>query len=942
MTSQADSKVRMVRCPKCKHVLRELVEVPIYRCGGCGAILQAKKRGKDLPCTESQAHEADAKHMNEVQDISENPIAEESCLGTFPKRVDSTIDDRIEPLGEINKSSQPNGSDAITCDHEIKDLSTEARTRSQEEEGKLPAYQYGAADQDSESSASNEIFQKYEVENTSENPITEKSCITKFPKRVDSTTDDMIESVGEIDKSSQLNGSNAITCDHETEGSSAEARECTKEEEGNLPLYPYGAVDQDKDIKNSALNDILQKNEVENTSENPITEESYTDTFPKRADNTTDDRIESLGEINKSTQLYGSDAMTCNEIDGPSREARAHAVEEEGKLPLYQHGAVDQEKDSRNSASNEILSFSVLNQHASNSLVPEVQDHESESFLSSIEIGTQSLLSSSECNCEGEKSSAGIEIESPGSSEDNCAGGKKEFENELQFTSENPSSDNEELEKVQAGGQISADGRKEWIANLSLESIKPSEADKCEISFNQSGTDSNYRSGDDEKSGDVSVPNEVFSSPKLNHLENDSSLSGYHMYGSGKSLVSPPKQVAGYSSPRNDNEGKSEHPSEIEEVDENTRNLLILTSTNAEPLLDTAVNDQIFTAKSFSSEGISLDNLLPPPRELQQVESSMVPGFRHVSSDDTLENMTHLYAKGDMGVTLRSSTSKDYYAFDDSTSSNETDNEVPDRRFQLVKKSFKDVDPYSTKVLPERSKLIMNHVIGNESELQRQLMNSESSLHGKKHSTIKVSRSHQDELLQRARYRSPVRNRMKNERDYYHSRPLFSRYSSHADQGNSSSSNYGKNDFSALPDNPHELHRLELLRMVYELQNQLKRTRISEGMPRESVLTRPSKGKGGAPIVACYQCSELLQLPAESFLFKRRCHQLKCGACSEIAVILSTDTESHVSVSILNGSCQTAATEQLPMIITNSQSFSRKLDTKLRSGKKNVLVTNLH
>lgn len=39
---------------------------------------------------------------------------------------------------------------------------------------------------------------------------------------------------------------------------------------------------------------------------------------------------------------------------------------------------------------------------------------------------------------------------------------------------------------------------------------------------------------------------------------------------------------------------------------------------------------------------------------------------------------------------------------------------------------------------------------------------------------------------------------------------------------------------------------------------------------------------GGAPFVVCYGCSELLLLPVDFLLFKRRCHQLRCSACSVI------------------------------------------------------------
>ena len=33
-------KVRLVRCPKCKHILPELPDADVYACGSCGAVLQ--------------------------------------------------------------------------------------------------------------------------------------------------------------------------------------------------------------------------------------------------------------------------------------------------------------------------------------------------------------------------------------------------------------------------------------------------------------------------------------------------------------------------------------------------------------------------------------------------------------------------------------------------------------------------------------------------------------------------------------------------------------------------------------------------------------------------------------------------------------------------------------------------------------------------------------
>ncbi|KAL2558433.1 protein ENHANCED DISEASE RESISTANCE 4 [Forsythia ovata] len=39
---------------------------------------------------------------------------------------------------------------------------------------------------------------------------------------------------------------------------------------------------------------------------------------------------------------------------------------------------------------------------------------------------------------------------------------------------------------------------------------------------------------------------------------------------------------------------------------------------------------------------------------------------------------------------------------------------------------------------------------------------------------------------------------------------------------------------------------------------------------------------GGAPLIACYHCSELLQLPADFLIFEKKYHRLRCNACLEV------------------------------------------------------------
>lgn len=44
MSTGLTTKVRVVKCPRCRQLLPELADFPLYKCGGCGAVLQAKSQ----------------------------------------------------------------------------------------------------------------------------------------------------------------------------------------------------------------------------------------------------------------------------------------------------------------------------------------------------------------------------------------------------------------------------------------------------------------------------------------------------------------------------------------------------------------------------------------------------------------------------------------------------------------------------------------------------------------------------------------------------------------------------------------------------------------------------------------------------------------------------------------------------------------------------------
>ncbi|KAL9315889.1 hypothetical protein ACSQ67_016890 [Phaseolus vulgaris] len=59
-------KPRLVLCPKCWQLLQESPNYDVYKCGGCGTTLQAKKRRSNAVKSESSTHETDAAPRNEV------------------------------------------------------------------------------------------------------------------------------------------------------------------------------------------------------------------------------------------------------------------------------------------------------------------------------------------------------------------------------------------------------------------------------------------------------------------------------------------------------------------------------------------------------------------------------------------------------------------------------------------------------------------------------------------------------------------------------------------------------------------------------------------------------------------------------------------------------------------------------------------------------------
>lgn len=66
MTNRLPTKVRLVKCPKCSKILPEPEQVPLYTCGGCGTILQAKYYRVENRASGLDSHEQVAAESNGI------------------------------------------------------------------------------------------------------------------------------------------------------------------------------------------------------------------------------------------------------------------------------------------------------------------------------------------------------------------------------------------------------------------------------------------------------------------------------------------------------------------------------------------------------------------------------------------------------------------------------------------------------------------------------------------------------------------------------------------------------------------------------------------------------------------------------------------------------------------------------------------------------------
>ncbi|XP_042043993.1 uncharacterized protein LOC121789655 [Salvia splendens] len=122
MTTQGNVQIRFVKCPRCRKILPELPELPMYKCGGCGITLQAKRRNPETNHSELPSQETDSAEGGQQGNVSGGMEGRSSTADlTDSPKVESSPDE-----GEIRRLDDFDSS--VKLSHDRDALSTSPRT----------------------------------------------------------------------------------------------------------------------------------------------------------------------------------------------------------------------------------------------------------------------------------------------------------------------------------------------------------------------------------------------------------------------------------------------------------------------------------------------------------------------------------------------------------------------------------------------------------------------------------------------------------------------------------------------------------------------------------------------------------------------------------------------------------------------------------------------
>ncbi|PSS32477.1 Protein ENHANCED DISEASE RESISTANCE like [Actinidia chinensis var. chinensis] len=811
MTSPLSIKLRLVRCPRCFQVLQELPNVPVYACGGCKTVLQAKKCKKDTKDTGLHKHETHTVQKNEREHVSEDKEArslskEEPISSTelpLEKNSGRGQNEVLSPAAMLETEV-----DQDVCSDEV---ASSTALHQLEIESSSPA-----TGDHSEGNENGKCLEQDDGRNKNEYAY----CKGKQPRNV--TFSEEVASSTELNHLMSEEPSLAVGA-HIEGGENGKCLEqdncCNGKQSGGENFTEEAASSNEPHRLEIDLSSPVAGAHSEGDENGKCMEQDNCNGRQSGGENFTEEVASSkelhLFEIEEPSPVAGAPSE-IHEIRNCSEEDNERFQNEHGYLDGKQYGGENfTEKVASSNKLNDLgIEESPLVARA-HSEVDEIrncleQDNASNRISSPRVAGAPSEIHESRTCSEEDNQRYQHEH---GSCNENQSVGEN-------FTKEDPSS-------IETNHLKSKDSSPVAGAHSNVHEIKSClEEDKKRYQNENGSCNGNQSRGEN-------LTDKVASSTALNHLESEESppVAGAHSEVHDVTTCFE-KNNGRKQSEFEDHEREcpgntkfsDEVPSSTEltgpeieesfpEVDENIKSS-IFGSSRVENLLAARPKDSIITAQGPLGESILTEPCTSLHcDQLEQPQKRSLAGFDRVNSIDTSGNIILANSGSEVSITLRdmhkSATTRSNHAYDGSVSSyNGTDDQVPDQYRRLWKRKWKAAESSSTKAIPRRNE-VTNTIIE------------------KKQYHMRGGKWHQDEFLGPTSHGHTARSRMRFESGECRSRvPFYSRVG--YEKGGPS--NYERKQFRSpnKPKNPGE-GNLELLKMVFELQDQLNRTRMSKG-----------------------------------------------------------------------------------------------------------------
>ncbi|KAK7385446.1 hypothetical protein VNO78_31167 [Psophocarpus tetragonolobus] len=936
--SATKPKPRLVLCPKCWQLLPESPDYDVYKCGGCGTTLQAKKRRSKAVNSESSGHETDAAPSNALE-----PKADDIQYNNGDKLVS------YEENGMRKKLTS--GSSSRECSLDGQD------TRGQSENGdcngkQLVASQENGFNKRAKSSSSGECLN----ENGGRNQIEDGECneeqvVTSqengFGEKTSSFSSGERSLIG-------IGGRDQIEdgeCNGEPPVISQEnglREEATSSSLGECSFIGNGGRDKIEDCEcNGEQPVISQENSPRAKASSSSSGECSLDGNDRR------DKIEN-GECNREQigQFNLSDEELENEIDiHILSDITRHQVSNNGCSDELTHFEIDASAELMAESSVENAKNTNLQlegEELSNGNVPvraEVQlisaldkedanDEKSDPVQVKSEVDNENLLleeveqellsESDREEVNSDKSALAAvtpKVDINGSNE----AGSEELNNEnllLEVTEVEPNvcaSDGEDLKHTQSDlvvlkSEVDNSGNAFTSKRLSTEEGSISCAYPCEL---EKGTSSNHASSKtiDTSFDRVRSVDSFDNTEVINHGFETSGTLG------GLSKSSTTQSYHAYDGSVSSNDGVDEQfPHQYLDSFEDTY----------------TVANGVSEGGSGKGKGV-VNSMLRGDLETQH-QSYFLEGKPHVPRDsrrslkEVPENTRHGHAhwmrtkRDEFPPRIPLHRSGSQSGYESGSTSNQMHDEFCCSSSYLSPDSFDDPDQEKMKLLRMVYKL--------QNELNRtSYLNGETNARLSMESHVSAYQSH--DLHERRFYHGL--NYSSCDGICSHGTNCCQKHNfSHVPYSTEPTSSIHRVDHSCFPCCPQqwrcstELPPLDLYqheefcrpKPVYSCSphhsypsspqwfvtsnlpahghetkscNMIHRPEVKKYFREKQSLTRRHYRPvaGGAPFVTCHKCLKLLQLPADFLLFKRVCHQLKCGACQEV-LKFSLQNGSHI------------------------------------------------